>query len=88
MTNTFRRDPLTRHYAIFDSNSGLTWDVEPETSVVTLTVNGETEWQRPVADVAVFVTSLVYGDDVELTALGAEGNILASITLGTRHPGE
>lgn len=70
------------------TKSSLTWDVEPETSVVTLTVNGETEWQRPVADVAVFVTSLVYGDDVELTALGAEGNILASITLGTRHPGE
>lgn len=70
------------------TESSLTWDVEPETSVVTLTVNGETEWQRPVADVAVFATSLVYGDDVELTALGAEGNILASISLGTRHPDE
>lgn len=68
------------------TESTLTWDVEAATSVVTLTVNGETEWQRPVADVAVFVTSLVYGDAVELSALDAEGNVLASISPVARHP--
>jgi hypothetical protein len=57
----------------------MTWEVPAETSVVTLTVNGETRWQRPVAGVAVFITDLVYGDRFELIAYDPQGDILDSV---------
>lgn len=64
----------------------MIWEVPPETSVVTLTVNDETRWQRPVAGVAVFITDLVFGDRFELAAFDARGNTLDSVSVVTRHP--
>jgi hypothetical protein len=58
------------------SNAILTWEVPAETSVVTLTVNGQTRWQRPVAQVAVFITDLTSGERFELTAYDSQGSIL------------
>lgn len=60
------------------SNAILTWEVPAETSVVTLTVNGRTRWQRPVAQVAVFITDLTSGEGFELTAYDSQGSILNS----------
>lgn len=57
----------------------MTWEVPAETSIVTLSVNDETRWQRPVAGVAVFITRLVYGDRFELTAYDPQGNIIDSV---------
>lgn len=53
--------------------AGLSWDVPVETSVVTIDINGESRWQRPVSQVAVFATNLQVGDNLELTAYDSEG---------------
>jgi hypothetical protein len=58
----------------------LTWVVPAGTSVVTLTVNDGIKWQRPVDQVAVFITALTYGDTFELTAYDAEGNNLDRVS--------
>ena len=62
----------------------LMWDVPTGTSVVVLTVNGESVWQRPIADVAVFDTDLFDGDKFQVTALDQHGNILESFELVAR----
>lgn len=71
------------------SDSSMTWEVPSETSVATLTINGETIWQRPVSNVAVFVTELVYGDKFQLTAYDAAGAVLDkfSATASVDNPG-
>lgn len=61
------------------SDHTLIWEIPAETSVVTLTVNDETRWQRPVAGVAVFIADLAYGDRFELTAYDPQGNIIDSV---------
>lgn len=58
----------------------LTWEVPSDTAVVALDLNGELRWQRPVADVAVFITHFADGDRFELTAYDADGNILDWVT--------
>lgn len=51
----------------------VTWDAPPGTSVVVLTVNGDSVWQRPISGVAVFDTQLVDGDRFEVKALDENG---------------
>lgn len=58
----------------------LTWEVPPDTAVVGLDLNGELRWQRPVADVAVFITDFTDGDRFELTAYDAHGNTLDRVS--------
>ncbi|MEE9178508.1 MAG: hypothetical protein V3U46_08770 [Acidimicrobiia bacterium] len=62
----------------------LMWDVPSGTSVVVLTVNGESVWHGPIADVAVFDTDLFDGDQFQVTALDQHGNILESFELVAR----
>lgn len=59
----------------------LMWDVPPETSVVVLTINGESAWQRPVSGVAVFDTVLYEGDRFTLSALDNNGTELAVVQM-------
>lgn len=54
----------------------LTWEVPAQTSIVALDHNGDLTWQRPVADVAAFITDFVDGDRFELTAYDSQGNRL------------
>jgi hypothetical protein len=62
----------------------LAWDVPPGTSVVVLTVNDESMWQRPIADVAVFDTVLFDGDRFQMAALDQQGTILSSFEIVAR----
>lgn len=54
----------------------LTWEVPTETSIVALDHNSDLTWQRPVADVAAFITDFADGDRFELTAYDSQGNRL------------
>lgn len=56
--------------------AGLSWDVPADTSVVTIDINGESRWQGPVSQVAVFSTNLQVGDDLELIAYDSEGRVI------------
>lgn len=61
--------------------AGLSWDVPVETSVVTIDIDGESRWQRPVSQVAVFATNLQVGDDLELIAYDSEGRVMNEFTM-------
>lgn len=54
----------------------LLYPVSRDTSVVVLTVNGESEWQRPIGQVAVFETNLKDGDALKLTSFDATGDVI------------
>ena len=59
-------------YAV-GGEADFTWEVPGGTSVVVLTINGESVWQRPIGGVAVFDSTIVGGDVVEYVALDANG---------------
>jgi hypothetical protein len=76
-------EPGRTHGYSVDSIGGrgdLAWEVPGETSVVMLSINGETRWQRPIANVAIFITNFRDGDRFELTAFDVQGNVLDRVS--------
>lgn len=61
--------------------AGLSWDVPADTSVASIDINGESRWQRPVSQVAVFATNLQVGDHLELIAYDSEGRVINEFTM-------
>lgn len=76
-------EPGRFHGYAVDSLGGrgdLAWEVPADASVVTLSVNGDTTWQRPIANVAIFITHFRDGDGFELAAFDAQGNVLDRVS--------
>jgi hypothetical protein len=63
-------------YGVVGGDGVLAWEVPENTSVAVLTINGTSRWQTPVSRVAVFDSDLRDGDNIKLTALNRDGDIL------------